>query len=200
MLQSKELLYLTEMPKWSDISLPLYKEFSLEYLIPNIFRYYLENNIVLDVCFTEWGIYHIMGIQHLDGKISKSDFFNAIDNGLDFEYFTNDYKRKKRFNDLKHRIRMFGCIYQIMRNENMFYVPDQHLTNKSVIVDYIKYALVENKGSNVGIRLIDGKYVAYTLLVDRGINPTATIDGLIQINIKKLEIIRNNIVIDCVEY
>jgi hypothetical protein len=192
MFKSTDLLNLTEMPRWSDISLGLYKEFSQEYLIPSIFRYYLENGKIIDVHFTEWGIYHILGIQHLDGKILKSEFFDRIDDGLDFDYFTNNNKRKKRFNDFKHRIRMFGCIYQIMCNERIFYVPNKQLANKSVVADYIKYALISQKGVNVGIRLLDEKFVAYTLLVDRSSNPTATIEGLIPIKIQKLEIIRNS--------
>ena len=43
MLHSNDLLTIETMPSWSDISLALYKEFSEQYLIPTIFRYYLEN-------------------------------------------------------------------------------------------------------------------------------------------------------------
>ena len=200
MLQSTDLLELTTMPLWSDISLGLYKEFSQKYLIPTIFRYHLENGKTLDVHFAAWSIYHILGIQHIDGKISKTEFFNEIDNGLDFDHFMNDKRLKKRFNDFKHRIRMFACIYQIMKSEKLFYVQKHQLDNSSVVADYIKYALIDQKGANVGIRLLDGKYMAYTLLVDRSINPTATIDSLVPVKIKKLEIIRNGSVDETVEH
>lgn len=199
MLRSKDLLELATMPLWSDISLGLYKEFSQKYLLSTVFRYHLENGKVLDVHFADWSIYHILGIQHIDGKISKTDFFKEIDNGLDFNHFMTDKRLKKRFNDYKHRIRMFACIYRIMKNEKLFYVERHQLDSSSVAADYIKYALIEQKGVNVGIRLLDGKYMAYTLLVDRSINPTATIDSLVPVRIKKLEIIRNGSVVETVE-
>ena len=48
-LHSNDLLTIETMPSWSDISLALYKEFSEQYLIPTIFRYYLENGEIIDV-------------------------------------------------------------------------------------------------------------------------------------------------------
>ena len=56
-------------------------------------------------------------------------------------------KLKKRLNDFKHRIRMFGCIYQIMKDEELFYIKDKQLKDSSVKADYIKYALIDNKGA-----------------------------------------------------
>ena len=47
-------------------------------------------------------------------------------------------KLKKRLNDFKHRIRMFGCIYQIMKDEELFYIKDKQLKDSSVKADYIK--------------------------------------------------------------
>ena len=64
-LHSNDLLTIETMPSWSDISLALYKEFSEQYLIPTIFRYYLENGEIIDVRFEEGAIYHILGIQHI---------------------------------------------------------------------------------------------------------------------------------------
>lgn len=77
-------------------------------------------------------------------------------------------------NDFKHRIRMFGCIYQIMKDEELFYIKDKQLKDSSVKADYIKYALIDNKGANVRIRYFENQYIAYTMLIDRSINPTAT--------------------------
>lgn len=56
-------------------------------------------------------------------------------------------KLKKHLNDFKHRIRMFGCIYQIMKDEELFYIKDKQLKDSSVKADYIKYALIDNKGA-----------------------------------------------------
>ena len=107
------------MPSWSDISLALYKEFSEQYLIPTIFRYYLENGEIIDVRF-----------------------------------------------------------------EELFYIKDKQLKDSSVKADYIKYALIDNKGANVGIRYFENQYIAYTMLIDRSINPTATVERLIPIRIE----------------
>lgn len=146
MLKSLDLLNQASMPQWSEISLSLYKEFSEIYLIPTTFRYYLENGTSLDVRFTEEGIYHLLGIQHINGKISKMNFFEEIHAGLDFNYFMIDKKMKKRFNDFKHRIRLFSCIYQVMCDQQLFYVPDHHIADTSVLVDYVKYSLIDQKG------------------------------------------------------
>lgn len=166
MLHSNDLLTIETMPSWSDISLALYKEFSEQYLIPTIFRYYLENGEIIDVRFEEWAIYHILGIQHINGMISKTKFFEEIENGLDLDSFMENKKLKKRLNDFKHRIRMFGCIYQIMKDEELFYIKDKQLKDSSVKADYIKYALIDNKGANVGIRYFENQYIAYTMLID----------------------------------
>lgn len=66
--------------------------------------------------------------------------------------------------------------------------------------DYIKYALIDNKGVNVGIRFLENQYIAYTMLIDRSINPTATIERLVPIRIEKSEIIRNGEIIDTISH
>ena len=133
MLHSNDLLTIETMPSWSDISLILYKEFSEQYLIPTIFRYYLENGEIIDVRF-----------------------------------------------------------------EELFYIKDKQLKDSSVKADYIKYALIDNKGANVGIRYFENQYIAYTMLIDRSINPTATVEGLIPIRIEKLEIIRDGEIVETI--
>ena len=42
---------------------------------------------------------------------------------------------------------MFGCIYQIMKDEELFYIKYKQLKDSSVKADYIKYALIDNKGA-----------------------------------------------------
>ena len=49
MLTKEQLYKQDSMPKWADISLALYKEFSEKCLFSKIFRYYLENQLVIDV-------------------------------------------------------------------------------------------------------------------------------------------------------
>ena len=188
------------MPSWSDISLKLYKEFSEKYLIPNTFRYHLEDNIVLDVGFTDWSIYHLLGIQHINGKISKKDFFRAIERGLDFDSFFMNESQRKRLFDYKYRIRAFGCIYKIMKSKDLFYVKDKKLLNSDVKTDYIKYELVDNKGINVGIRSFDEKYIVYTMLISRSSNPSAIIRDLTPVKIEKMEIIHDGNVIETIEH
>ena len=135
--------------------------------------------------FTEESVYHLLGIQHIDGKISRTDFFVAIQEELDFQHFILDNKMKKRFNDFKHRIRMFSCIYQVMRNQSLFYVNNGKIPGTSILADYVKYSLIDQKGVNIGIRLMDGCYVAYTLLVERSIHPTAVTEKLLPLKVKK---------------
>lgn len=140
MLKTNDLLELSSMPSWSQISLTLYKQFAQQYLIPTVFRYHLENNKILDVKFMEWSIYHLLGMQHIDGKIRNTEFFRKIDEGLDFETFIENKRTKKRFHDFKHRIRMFSCIYGIMCTADMFFVKNGQIEGKSVKADYLKHS------------------------------------------------------------
>jgi len=200
MLIVSELINLTDMPQWQDISLKLYKEFSEEYLVNTMFRYYLKNGQVLEVHFSEEGIYHMLGIQHINGKISGEAFFDKIDEGLDFNSFVQTKGMKKRFNDFKHRIRSFACIYEIMRNNKLFYVKNHILNGTTINVEYIKHGIINEKGINIGIRKMNGLLTAFTVLVDRAINPTATIEGLKPVEVIRLEIIRNHKLAEKIEY
>ena len=82
MLTKEDLLVCTTPPNIKDISLKLYKEFSEEYLIGKVFHYSFLDGTELDVEFTEWCIYHMLGIQHINGKIGSDTFFEKIANGL----------------------------------------------------------------------------------------------------------------------
>ncbi len=190
MLNVKDLLECETMPKWADISLMLYKDFSLKYLISTVFRYHLEGGIVIDVHFTEWSIYHLLGIQHINGKINKSEFFDLISNGMDFDTFQESSKMRKRFFDMKYRIRSFACIYKILTNESMFYVPAGAIKNGNIPLSYLKYSLIDGKGVCLGVRKMDGVYTAYTLIVDRSSHATKTIDDLVPVKINKIELIK----------
>ena len=138
----------------------------------------------------------MLGIQHINGKISNMDFFDCIEKGLDFTDFTKQKGMRKRFYDMKHRIRSFACVYQIMKNRDIFFVTDNTVPKTSIIAAYIKYGLVDGKGVNIGIRKMDGKYVPYTVLIDRSSHSTSTIDKLVPIKINKLEIYRNGKMIE----
>lgn len=99
---TKEQLFLQEcMPDWGDISLALYKEFSEDCLFSKTFRYYLENQIIIDVQFKEWAMKHLWSIHHLNSRIDKNKLFKEIANGLDFADFRKTPAMRKRLNDNK---------------------------------------------------------------------------------------------------
>lgn len=200
MLTTNDLLLQDTMPQWADISLTLYKEFSESILFKTTFRYYTADGKVFDVNFKEWGIYHMLAIHHIDYHIKNEDFFCAIDNGLDFATFRADKMKRYRLMDNKDRIRMFACVYQILKNGNCFYVQEGKIPDTDIKVDYLLYKLIDEKGINVGIRYEDNTYVPLTLLVDRAINPTATIDKLKHIDMEKLEIIEDGTIKDTIIY
>ena len=88
-LHSNDLLTIETMPSWSDISLALYKEFSEQYLIPTIFRYYLENGEIIDGAHRlSIALYLNLKIQFvifdlLDANYGRSFF---VSRGFDSEY------------------------------------------------------------------------------------------------------------------
>lgn len=180
MLNIDDLLNLKNVPKINDISLQLYKDFSEKYLIGKIFHYEFTDNTSLDIEFTEWGIYHMLGIQHIDGKIKKSTFFEQIENGLSFEYFEEDNGKKCRFRDLKRRIAMFACVYTTLKNGKVFYLAGKHIKDTAKVdADYIIYEKlinnspigITNNGLNIAIRKMENKYVPISILVSTNSSP-----------------------------
>lgn len=198
---TKEQLYVQDtMPDWSDISLSLYKDFSAECLFPKTFRYYLENGLVINVEFKKWAMKHLWAIHHIDSRIDKERLFEEIESGLDIGSFRTTPAMRKRLNDNKDRIRMFACVYQILKTGSIFYVKDGKLPQSEIRIDYIKSKLICGKGVHLGMRFEDNVYVPLTLLIDRAISPNKTVEGLMEMKVKKLEIIEDEKIIELIAY
>lgn len=171
MLTKDDLLKMDTIPHINDVSLKLYKEFCLDILFNRRFHYYFTDGSNIIVEFREWGIYHMLGIQHIDYKISKNNFFDMIDSGLSFDYFRSTKSIKNRFRDQKERITMFPCVYSALRYGRVFYVPDKLVQNTvNVSVDYLLFREISGKGLNIGIRYECGRFIPLTILVSRAIN------------------------------
>lgn len=177
MLTKDDLLNLNSAPLLKDVSLELYKDFSLTYLLPRRFIYHFSDNTSINVEFEEWGIYHMLGIQHIDYHIKNNELFQKINGGLNFSDFKVDDAIKERFKKQKKRIAMFACIYNTLRKGWAFYIPSGKVKNtNNVEVDYILYRTLYNNsgnnngnsnGMNVGIRFENGKYVPLTILISK---------------------------------
>lgn len=188
------------MPEWNDISLSLYKRFSEECLFPKTFRYYLENDTTIDVEFKEWAMKHLWSIHHIDAAIKKNKLFERIDQGLDIDDFRTTPAMRKRLNDNKDRVRMFACVYHILKTGTVFYVEEGNLKNSEVKVDYIKSKIINGKGVHLGMRYEEEVYVPLTMLVDRAVNPDKSLEGLDKIEVRKLEIIESGKIIETIEF
>ena len=90
MLTKEELLDLDVPPLIKNVSLELYKEFSVDYLLPRKFAYHFSDGSKINIEFTEWGIYHMLSIQHINNRIKNNKFFREIDSGLSFDDFKAD--------------------------------------------------------------------------------------------------------------
>ena len=90
MLTKEDLLNLDTPPLLKNVSLELYKEFSDCYLLPRKFIYHFSDSSRIEIEFTEWGIYHMLSIQHIDYRIKNDKFFQKIEEGLTFEDFKVD--------------------------------------------------------------------------------------------------------------
>ncbi len=200
MLTKDELLVQDTMPEWRDISLALYKEFSETFLLNRIFKYYTKEMNSFDVKFKEWGIYHMLAMQHIDCRIGNRNFFHEIDDGLDFGRFITNRAKRARLMDNKDRIRMFACIYQVLKSGNCFHVQSGQIPGTAIRTDCILYKLIDKKGVNIGVRYDGSAYVPLTLLVDRAIKPDATTEKLTRIDMEKLEIIENEKIIETVPF
>ena len=171
MLTKDNLLTQDSLPHINDVSLKLYKDFSIDILFKQKFHYYFTDGTDIIIKFKEWGIYHMLAIQHIDNSISKNNFFKQIDIGLSFNDFTAKNGIKKRFNNYKERITMFSCIYRALKYGRVFYVPNQSVPNtQRVKSDYIIYRELSGKGLNLGIKYTEGYFVPITILVSKAIN------------------------------
>ncbi len=90
MLTKEELLDLDAPPLIKNVSLGLYKEFSADYLLARKFIYHFSDGSKMNIEFTEWGIYHILSIQHINYRIKNNEFFQKVDGGLTFDDFKTD--------------------------------------------------------------------------------------------------------------
>ena len=173
MLTKEDLLELDSTPLLKNVSLELYRDFSLTYLMPRKFLYHFSDGTTMNVEFEEWGIYHMLAIQHIDNRIKNNKFFQRISKGLSFADFKIDNSIKDRFKQQKKRLAMFACTYNTLRKGQAFYIPSGKVKNtNNVEVDYILYRPLQNNGGinngmNVGIRLEDGKYVPLTILISK---------------------------------
>lgn len=171
MLSKNDLLYQDTLPHINDVSLKLYKEFSVDVLLKQRFHYYFTDGTDIVVECRKWGIYHMLSIQHIDYTISKEEFFNKIDNGLSLNDFTINRAIKNRYKLQKERITMFACLYQALRYGRIFYLPNGKVPNTiEVRVDYLIYRQIGTKGMNVGMRYEDGCFVPLTILISKAIN------------------------------
>lgn len=202
MLTKEDLLELNSTPLLKNVSLELYKDFSLTYLIPRKFLYHFSDGTTINVEFEEWGIYHMLAIQHIDFHIKNDEFFQRISDGLSFDDFKINNAIKDRFRKQKKRIAMFACIYNTLRKGKAFYVPSGKVKNTNdVEVDYIMYRTLYNNsennngnmnGMNVGIRFENGKYVPLTILISKQSSLMNYIDSKDFKLVEKLEIFDNS--------
>lgn len=198
MLTSEDLLTQNTMPSWQDINFQLYKNFSLNYLLNRQFEYHLVNGMVINVEFKEWAMKHLWAIQHIDKTVDKDLLFSLIDTGLDINTFMSDPIKKNRTLKYKDRIRMFACIYYVMKSSSIFYVKGGQLEGTKIKIDYIKSAIISEKGMHVGMRLENDVYVPLTILIDTAIDPNKTVKGLYPQKIFKLLIKENDRIVETV--
>ena len=95
MLSTKALLFQNTLPSINDVSLSLYKEFFLDYLLPIRFEYFFEDGDIIPVEFQIDRFRHILGIQHIDKTTTDENIFYLIDNGLSFNSWKTNPRQKK---------------------------------------------------------------------------------------------------------
>ena len=97
MLTKEDLLSQSTLPNISDISLLIYTEFSEQFLMNRKLHYFFTDETDMMVEFREWGIYHMLSIQHINGRIKNHTFFEAVHNGLELSSFEEDRAIKQRY-------------------------------------------------------------------------------------------------------
>jgi hypothetical protein len=160
MLAKEDLLVCKTPPNIRDVSLQLYKEFAETYLIDKIFHYSFLDGTELDVEFTEWGIYHMLSIQHINGKINRNNFFQEISNGLSFDDFVKDKSINNRFKKYKKRITLFACVYDTLKTEIRALIGKEISSETSFYLKAMK-ALREKNGMKFNDSELEKAYEKY---------------------------------------
>ena len=193
MLTKEELLVQNTLPNISDISLSLYAEFAENVLLNRRFHYFFTDDTDIIVEFKEWGIYHMLSIQHINSRIKNDLFFQAIHNGLDLNSFEENNAVRKRYKEHKTRITAFSCIYHTLINGKAFYLPSGEVKNTAKVrADYILFDAINEKGINFGLKKVGNSYVPITILIARTINKEKYLEDAEAKIVKRLEIIDEN--------
>lgn len=172
MLTQDDLLVQNTIPLIRDVSLKLYKDFSENVLLKRKFHYYFSDDSDIFIEFREWGIYHMLAMQHINYRIDNDSFFDAIDNGLDLSTFRTDTGMNNRFKSYKTRIASFSCIYTSLLNGTAFYLPSEKVKNTAnVKSDYILYNNIDEKGINYGLQLNNNVLIPVTTLIAKKKDP-----------------------------
>lgn len=190
MLTKDDLLLQNTLPNISDVSLSVYTEFSEEVLMKRKLHYFFTDETDMIVEFREWGIYHMLSIQHINNKIKNNAFFESVHNGLEFSTFDGDRAIKQRFRSQKQRITAFSCLYYSLIHGTAFFIPSGHVKNTTKVeADYLVFHMTDNKGLNFGLRKVGDVYVPITILLSKASNPNEYLEDSVQKDVKKLEII-----------
>lgn len=190
MLTKDDLLLQNTLPNISDVSLSVYTEFSEEVLMKRKLHYFFTDETDMIVEFREWGIYHMLSIQHINNKIKNNAFFESVHNGLEFSTFEGDRAIKQRFRSQKQRITAFSCLYYSLIHGTTFFIPSGHVKNTTKVeADYLVFHMTDNKGLNFGLRKVGDVYVPLTILLSKASNPNEYLEDSVQKDVKKLEII-----------
>lgn len=202
MLTKDDLLVQDTVPNIKDISLKLYRDFSLDVLYDREFHYHFNDGSEMTIEFREWGIYHMLAIPHIDNTIKKNHFFEKIDQGLELSNFSATKAIANRYKNQKERIAMFACTYHTLRSGMAFYLPSHFVKNTdSVEADYIIFNAVGSKGMNIGIRKVGNIYVPMTVLISKAINQRKYLDESEYKLVRQLTITdKNGNILDMVGY
>lgn len=192
MLSSSDLLTQCAKPGIKNVSLAHYWQFYEDVLLKRVFRYVLQDGRIIDISFTPSGLYHLLGIQHIDPTINAETFGTEIQKGLDFPVFRQSRNRtiKKNFINMLDRIEMFSCTYQTMKTCRLFSVPSGIVKGtQKVEADYIIYREINGEGMSIGLRTVKNKLIPVTILADRKTHPQKHIDIQFEEFIFRLDII-----------
>ena len=186
MLTKEDLLSQSVLPNISDISLLIYTEFSEQFLMNRKLHYFFTE-------FREWGIYHMLSIQHINSRIKNHAFFEAVHNGLELSSFEENKAIKQRYKKQKQRITAFSCLYYSLIHGDAFFIPSGHVKNTAKVeADYLIFHMSNTKGLNYGLRKVGDAYVPITILISKSSDPDEYLEDSIQKIIKKLEILDMN--------
>lgn len=160
MLRVEDLLVIQQMPRESDLSLELIRQFYKLHLCDRIFILELDDGTEIHFMFEEDNLCHLLGIHHILGshKFQGQSGYDLIVDGTTTIQFLKR-QNKQAYKSKKQRILYFPFVYQMIWNPVLIEYTGQ--VNTRMDFEIILFNMIDRKYLHLGLRKYKNSHFYY---------------------------------------